>query len=69
MIAHGHNSRMFKCGLVGNTNERRPFPDANKVQVPASPFEDQRLERTDFAVVHASPWIGAGPGIALFRKL
>ena len=45
------------------------FPDANKVQVPASNFEDQRLERTDFAVVHASPLIGAGPGIALFRKL
>ena len=46
------------------------FPDANKVQVPASKFfEDQRLKRTDFAVVHASPSIGAGPGVALFQKL
>ena len=31
--------------------------------------QDQRCERTDFAVVHASPSIGAGPSIALFRKL
>ena len=32
-------------------------------------FEDQRLERTDFAVVHNIPSIGAGPIIALIRKL
>ena len=38
-------------------------------RISASSFEDQRLERTDFAVVHASPSIGAGPSIALFRKL
>ena len=50
-------------------NERRPFPDVNKVQISASTFEDQRLERTDFAVVHDSPSIGAGPSITLFRKL
>ena len=68
MIAHGHN-HVHVRGLVGNTNERRPFPDVDKVQVPASTFEDQRLERTDFAVVHDSPSIGAGPGIVLFRKL
>ena len=34
-----------------------------------STFEDQRLERTDFAVIHDSPSIGAGPSIALFQKL
>ena len=54
MIVHGHNSCMFQCGLVGNANERRPFPDVNKV--------------TDFAVVHDSPSIGAGPSIALFQN-
>ena len=48
---------------------RRPFSDVNKVQVSASTFEDQRLERTDFSVVHDSPSIGAGASIALFRKL
>ena len=70
MIACGHNSRMW-CGLVGNANERRPFPDVNKVQVSCVNLwsEDQRLERTDFAVVDDSPSIGAGPGISLFRKL
>ena len=31
-------------------------------------FEDQRLERTDFAVVHDSSSTGAGPSVALFRK-
>ena len=60
---------MFQCSLVGNANERRPFPDVNKARISASIFEDQRLERTDFAVVHGSPLIGAGPSIALFRKL
>ena len=54
--------------LVRNANKRRPFPDVNKVQISASTFEDQRLERTDFAVIHDSPSIGAGPSIALFRK-
>ena len=68
MIAHGHSSRMFKCVLSGNANERRLFPDVNKVQISASTSEDQRLERTDFVVVHDSPSIGAGPSIALFRK-
>ena len=34
-----------------------------------STFEDQTLKRTDFAVVHDSPLIGAGPSIELFRKL
>ena len=38
--------------IVGNANERRPFSRFKQVQVPASNFEDQRLERTDFAVVH-----------------
>ena len=69
MIAHGHNSHMFQCGLVGNANERRPFPDASKVQISASTFEDQRLEQTAFTVVHDSPSIRAGPSIALFQKL
>ena len=46
MIVHGHNSRIFQCGLVGNANERRPFPDVNKVQISASTFGDQRLEQT-----------------------
>ena len=49
-------------------NERQPFPDVDQVQVPASTFEDQRLERTDFTIVHDSPSIGAGPGIALLLK-
>ena len=34
-----------------------------------SVFEDQKLERTDFAVVHDSSSIGAGPSVALFKKL
>ena len=69
MIAHGHNSRIFLCGLVRNMNERQPFPHENKVQISASTFEDQRLKRTDSAVVHDSPLIGAGPSMVLFRKL
>ena len=60
---------MFQCNLVQNANDRRPFPVANKVNISASTFEDQRLERTDFAVVFNSPPIGAGPSIVLFRKL
>ena len=28
--------------------QHQPFPEVNKVQVPASIFEDQRLEQTDF---------------------
>ena len=55
--------------LVGNANERQPFPDVNKVQISVSTFEDQGLERTDFAVIHDSPSIGAGPSIVLFQKL
>ena len=35
------------------------------VQFSASTSEDQRLEQTDFAVVHDSPLIGARPSIAL----
>ena len=38
------------------------------VQFSASTSEDQRLEQTDFAVVHDSPSIGAGPSIAFVRK-
>ena len=34
-----------------------------------SVFEDQRLKLTDFAVVHDGPSTGAGPSVALFRKL
>ena len=30
-------------------------------------FEDQRLEQTDFTVVHDSSSIGAGPSVALFK--
>ena len=47
-------------------NKHRPFPDVNKVHFSVSVFEDQRLERTDFAVVHDSPSIGAGPSVVLF---
>ena len=68
MIVHGHNSRTFQCSLVGNGNECRPFPDVNQVLISASTFEDQRLEQTDFAVVHDSPSIRAGPSIALFEN-
>ena len=50
-------------------HERRPFPVVNKVQFSASVFEDQRLKRTDLAVVHDSSLIGAGPSVALFQKL
>ena len=39
------------------------------IQNSASAFEDQRLKRTDFTVVHDSPSIRAGPSIALFQKL
>ena len=49
--------------------EHRPFPDSNEIQVSVSTFEDHRPERANLAVVHYSPSIGAGPGIALFRKL
>ena len=59
---------MLYCSLVRNANKRRPFPDANKVQIFCVSFEDQRLEQTDFAVVHDSPSIGAGPSIALYLK-
>ena len=41
----------------------------NKVQFSASVFEDQRLKRTDLAVVHDSSPIGTGPSVALFQKL
>ena len=37
--------------------------------VSASTFEDHRPEWTDFAVIHNSPSMRAGPGIVLFRKL
>ena len=45
------------------------FQMYTKSKFSASVFEDQRLERTDFAVVHNSPSIGAGPSVALFWKL
>ena len=32
-------------------------------------YKDQRLERTDFAVVHDSSSIGAGPSVALYQNL
>ena len=60
---------MFQCNLVRNVNKRRPFPIVNKVQFSVSVFEDQRLERTNFAVVHDSSSIGAGPSVVLFQKL
>ena len=41
----------------------------HKVQFSASVFEDQGLERTDFAVVHDSSSTRAGPSLVLFRKL
>ena len=50
-------------------NECRPFRVVNKVKFSVSIFEDQRLEQTDFAVVHDSSSIGAGPSVALFQKL
>ena len=34
-----------------------------------SVFEDHRLRRTDLTIVHDSPLTGAGPDVALFRKL
>ena len=36
------------------------IPVVNQVQYSASVFEDQRLERADFAVVHDSSSIGQG---------
>ena len=54
--------------FIPNLNKRRPIPDSSKVQVSASTFEDHRPERADFAVVHDSPSIRAGPNVALFRK-
>ena len=32
-------------------------------------FADHRLERSDFAVIHENPSIGAGPSIVLLQKL
>ena len=55
------------CAL---TYERRgPFPVVNKVQFSVSVFEDQRLERINFTVVHDSSSIEAGPSVALFQEL
>ena len=61
-----HNLKMI---AHHNMNERWPFPIVNKVQFSASVFEDQGLERTDFAVVHNSSSTGTGPSVALFQKL
>ena len=69
MIAHQHYSRTLVCNLFRNAKKNRPFPSSNRGQVSASVFEDHRLERTDFTVVHDSPSIGAGPETAFFRKL
>ena len=60
---------MFSCNLVRNANEHRPFSAVSKVQFSVSVFEHQRLKQTDFAVVHDSPSIGAGPSVVLFQKL
>ena len=47
-----------------NVNRHSPFPGSSKVQVSTSTFEDHRPERAEFAVIHGSTLIGAGPGIA-----
>ena len=49
-------------------NKCQTFQDVNEVQISVSTFEDQRLEQTDFAVIHDSPSTGAGPSIALFQN-
>ena len=40
----------------------------NKSKFSASVFEDQRLERTDSAVVHDSSSIGTWPSVTLIQK-
>ena len=45
------------------------FTISTKSKFSASVFEVQRLEQTDFAVVHDSPSIGRGQSVALFGKL
>ena len=44
------------------------IPGSSEVLVSTSSFDDHTPEWADFAVVHDSPSIGAGPGIALFRN-
>ena len=48
--------------------EHQPFPVVNSPIFCVS-FEDKRIERTDFAVIHNSSSIMAGPSVALFQKL
>ena len=70
MIVHQYYSRMHLCNLIRNAKKIRPFPGSSKGQVFASIFEDYRLlRRTDLTIVHNSPLTGAGPDVALFRKL
>ena len=69
MIAHQYYSRMRLCNLIRNAKKNQPFPDSSKGQVSVLVFEDHRLRRTDLTIVHDSPLIGAGPDVALFRKL
>ena len=55
--------------FIPKRKQRQPFPDSSKVQVTVSTFEDQRPKQADFAVVHNSPSIEAGPDVGLFQKL
>ena len=69
MIVHQYYSRMRLHNLIRNTKKNRPFPGSSKGQVSASVFENHRLRRTNWTIVHDSPSTGAGPDVALFRKL
>ena len=55
--------------LFPYTKKNRPFPGSSKDQVSVSVCEDHRLRRTNLTIIHDSPLTGAGPDVALFRKL
>ena len=70
MIAHGYNSRTYVLMQYSRKREQMStISRCKKIQISASTFEDQRLEQTDFAVIHSSPSIGAVPSIVLFLKI
>ena len=54
--------------LFWNANKCRPLPGSSKVQVSASTFQDSRYKWADFAVIHDSTSIRAGPDIVLLKK-
>ena len=69
MIAHQCYSHMRLCNLIRNAKKNQPFPGSSKDQVSVSVFEVHRLKRADLTIIHDSPSTGAGPDVALFRKL